>query len=153
MALWMPPIASYAAMASSTETTVSTSTVGAAPLRYPTSALPPLEPMDMSPPLTTEQLLLMAGIDRGGRGRTPPQTPTTPGLPQPRPRMPQLQVPAPKRQAATTQTPYRQQVFPPPAPAPRPSAATSASQSQEREGPAGEETGTRGRSSSRGRRD
>ena len=67
-ALWTPPIVTYAAMASSTETTASTSTVGATPSRYPTSGLPPLEPMDTSPPLTTEQLLLTAGVGRGARG-------------------------------------------------------------------------------------
>ena len=82
-ALWMPPIASYAAMASSTETTVSASTGGAAPLGYPTLAMPPLEPMEMLAPLLKEQLLLMAGVGRGGRGWTPPQTPTAPGLHQP----------------------------------------------------------------------
>ena len=149
-ALWMPPIVSYVAMASSTETTVSTSTVGAAPLGYPTSAMPPLEPMEMLPPLPREQLLLMAGIGRGGRGRTLPQTPTAPGLRQPRPRMPQPQVPAPGRQGATAQTPYQQQVFPPLTPAPRPRATPSASQSQGRERPADEETEARGRSSSQG---
>ena len=142
MALWTPPVVSYVAMASSTETTVSTST-----------EMPPLESMDTSPPLMTEELLRMAGIGRGGRGQTPSQTPTTPGLRQPRPRMPQPQVTTPGRQAATAQTPYRQQVFPPLALAPRPSAATRAPQSQGQEGPAGEETGTRGRSSSRGPRD
>ena len=67
--------------------------------------------------------------------------------------MPHPQVPAPGRQGATTQTPYQQQVFPPPTPAPRPSATPSASQSQGRERPAGKETGTRGRLSSRGHRD
>ena len=149
-ALWLPPIVSYMAMASSTETTVSTSTVGAAPLGYPTSAMPPLEPMEMSPPLPMEQLLLTAGIGRGGRGRTPPQTPTAPGLRQPRPRTPQWQVPTPRRQGATAQTTYWQQVFPPPTPAPRPRATPSASQSQGQERPADEETEARGRSSSQG---
>ena len=153
MALWTPPVVSYVAMASSTETTVSTLTVGTARSWYPTSEMPPLESMDMSPPFTMEELLRTAGIGRGGRGRTPPQTPTAPGLHQLRPRTPQPQVPAPGRQASTAQTPYRQQVFLPPAPAPRPSAATRAPQSQGREGPANEETGTRGRSSSWGPRD
>ena len=150
MALWTPPIASYAAMASSMETTVSTSTVGAAPLGYPTSVMPPLELMEVSPPLTMEQLLLTAGIGRGGRGWTPPQTPTTPGLCQPRPRMPQLQVPAPRRQGATAQTAYHQQVFPPLTPAPRQRATPSVSQSQGWERSADVETGARGRSSSWG---
>ena len=109
--------------------------------------------MDTLPPLTMEQLLLTAGVGRGARGWTPPRIPTTPGPHQPRPRMPHPQVPAPRRQGATAQTPYRQQVFPPPTPAPRQSATPSASQSQGRERPAGEETGTRGRSSSWGPRD
>ena len=121
-ALWMPPVVSYMAIASSTETTASTSTVGVTPSRYPTSGLPPLEPMDTSPPLTTEQLLLTAGVGRGTRGRTSPRTPTTPGPRQPRQGTPHPQVPTPRRQGATAQTPYRQQVFPPPTPAPRQSA-------------------------------
>ena len=149
-ALWMPPIASYMAMASSTETTVSASTGVAVPLGYPALAMPPLEPMETSPPLPMEQLLLTVGVGRGGRGRTPPQIPTTPGLRQPRPRMPQPQVPTPGRQGATAQTPYRQQVFPPLTPAPRPRATPSASQSQGQERPADEETEARGRSSLRG---
>ena len=152
MALWMPPVVSYVAMASSTETTASTSTVGMTPSRYPTPELPPLEPMDTSPPLTTEQLLLMAGIGRGTRGWTPPWIPTAPGPRQPRPRTPHSQVPAPGRQGATAQTPYQQQVFPPPTPAPRQSATPSASQSQSQR-PASKETGTRGRSLSQGPRD
>ena len=129
-ALWMPPIVSYAAMASSTETMASTSTFGAAPSGYPTTGMPPLEPMDTLPPLTMEQLLLMTGVGRGGRVRTPPRTPTIPGPHQPRPRMPNPQLPTPGRQGATAQTPYRQQVFLPLTPAPRPSATPSASQSQ-----------------------
>ena len=77
MALWMPPIVSYVAMASSTETTASTSTIGVTPSRYQTSGLPPLEPMDTSPPLTMEELLLTAGVGRGARdgpchGHPPP---------------------------------------------------------------------------------
>ena len=48
------------------------------------------------------------------------------------------------------QTPYRQQVVPPPTQAPRSRATPSASQSQGRERPAEEGTETRGRSSSRG---
>ena len=113
MALWMPPVVSYVAMASSTETTASTSAVGVTPSSYQTSGLPPLEPMDMMPPLTTENLLLTAGVSRGTRGQYPPRTPTTPGPRQPRPRMPHPQVPTPGRQGATSLTPYRQQVLPP----------------------------------------
>ena len=140
MALWTSPAASYVAMASSTETTASTSTVGTTPLRYQTSGLPPLEPMDMLLPLTMEELLQTAGVGRGARGRTPLRTPTAPGPHQPRPRTPPPQVPTPRRQEATTPTPYWQQVFPPPTPAPRQDATPSASQSQGQERPAGEET-------------
>ena len=95
MALWTPPIASYVAMASSTETTASTSTVGATPSRPQTSALPPLEPMDTLPPPTMEELLMTAGVSRGTRGWTPLRTPTAPGPRQPGPRTPHPQVPTP----------------------------------------------------------
>ena len=149
-ALWMPPIASYAAMASATETMASASTGVAPPPGYPALPMPQLEPMETSLPLTMEELLLTAGVVRGGRGWTPPQTPTTPGLRQPRPRMPQPQEPTPGRQGATAQTPYRQQVILPPTQAPRSRATPSASQSQGRERPADEGIETRGRSSSRG---
>ena len=149
-ALWTPSIASYMVMASSTETTVSASTGVAAPPGYPSLAMPPLEPMETLPPLPMEQLLLTAGVGRGGRGRTSLQTPTTPGLRQPRPRTPQLQVPTPGRQGATAHTPYRQQVFPPLTPAPRSRATPSASQSQGQERSADEGMETRGRSSSWG---
>ena len=106
MALWTPPIASYVAMASSTETMASTSAVGVTPSWYQTSGLPPLEPMDTMPPLTTEDLLLTAGVGRGARGWTPLRTPTAPGPHQPRPRTPHPQVPTPGRQGATALTPY-----------------------------------------------
>ena len=59
-------------------------------------------------------------------------------------------MPAPGRQGATAQTPYRQQVFPPPTLAPRSRATPSASQSQGQERLADEGTEARGRSSSRG---
>ena len=153
MALWTPPITSYAAMVSSTETTASNSTVGMTLSRPLTPGLPPLELMDMSHYPTTEELLRMAGVSRGARGWTPLQTPTAPGPHQPGPRTPHPQVPTPGRQEATAPTPYWQQVFPPPTPAPRQDATSSASQSQEQERPADEETRPQGRSSSRGPRD
>ena len=152
-ALWMPPVASYAAMASSTETMASTSAVGVTRSRYQTSRLPPLEPMDTSPPLTAEDLLLTAGVGRGASGWTPLRTPTAPGPRQPRPMTPHPQVPTPGRQGATTLTPYQQQVFPPQTATPRQGATSSATQSQGQERLAGKETGPRGRSSSRGPRD
>ena len=76
MALWSPPVASYAAMASSTETIASTSTVGVMASRTSgTSGMPLLEPMETSPTLTTANLLLTAGVGRGARGWTPPWHP------------------------------------------------------------------------------
>ena len=95
-ALWSPPVASYAAMASCTETTTSTSTVGVTASRTSgTSGMPLLEPMETLPPLTTADLLLTAGVGRGARGRTPPRAPTTPGPCQSRPRVPSPQMPTP----------------------------------------------------------
>ena len=149
-ALWTPPVASYVAMASATETTASTSAGVAPPPGYPDLPMPPLEPMEMSPPLPTGELLLTAGVGRGGQGWTPPQTLTTPGLSQARPGTPQPQVPVPGRQGATAQTPYQQQVIPPPTLAPQPRATPSTSQSQGWERPTAGETERRGRSSSRG---
>ena len=139
-ALWAPPTVSYAAMVSSTETTASTSVAGATPLP---PGMPTLEPMDMSPAPTAENLLATAGVGRGHKPRTQPRTPTAPGLHQMRPSMPQQQVPTPGRQEAT---PYRQQVFPPRCAVPKPSATPSAC--QDHEDPAREEEGARGRSSS-----
>ena len=68
LALWMPPTMSYAAMASSTETTASSSVARVTPPSYPPLGIPPLEPMDMLPAPTSENLLATAGIGRGGRG-------------------------------------------------------------------------------------
>ena len=146
----MPPTASYVTMASSTETKASTSAVGVTPPSYPPPGLPPLEAMGTLPPLTSENLLLTAGVGRGGRGQTQLWIPTVPGPHQTRPRMPQLQVPIPRRQEATPVTPYRQQVYPPRTAAPKPSTTPSATQGQGHEEPAREDPGTRGRSSSRG---
>ena len=58
-ALWTPPTMSYVAMASSTETTASSSVGRAPPPRYPTPGLPPLEPapMDMLLAPTSKNLL------------------------------------------------------------------------------------------------
>ena len=57
-ALWTPPMMSYVTMASSTETTASSSVGGVPPLRYPPSGLPPLDlaPMDTLPTPTSENL-------------------------------------------------------------------------------------------------
>ena len=112
-ALWTPPMTSYVAMASSTETTASSSAAGVPPLRYPPPGLPPLEPMDMLLAPTLENLLATAGVGRGSRGQSQPSTPTAPGLCQLRPMAPQQQTPTPGRQETNQVTPYRQQVYPP----------------------------------------
>ena len=115
LALWMPPMTSYAAMASSTETTASSSAAGVPPPRYPPPGLPPLEPasMDMLVALTLENLLATAGVGRGGRGQRQSGAPTAPGLRQMRPTAPQQRMPTPGRQETSQATPYRQQVYPP----------------------------------------
>ena len=110
-ALWMPLMMSYVAMASSTETTASSSVAGVPPPRYPPPGLPPLEPMDMLPALTSENLLATAGVSRGGRGQRQPSTPTAPGLCQTRPTAPQQWTPTPRRQETNQATPYWQQVY------------------------------------------
>ena len=150
-ALWTPPTVSYATMASSTETTASTSAVGVTRPSYRPPGLPPLEAMDTLPAPTSENLLLTTGVSRGSRGWTQPQIPTTPGLRQMRPRMPQSQAPTPRRQEATPATPYQQPVYPPRTAAPKLSTTPSATQGCE--GLAREDGGTRGRSSSRGSQD
>ena len=146
--LWMPPTVSYATMASSTETTASTSATGVTPPSHLPPRAPAIEPMDTLPPLTTENLLATAGVSRGRKPQTPPQMPAAPGLRQMRPQTPQQQAPTPGGWEATQATPYRQQVFPPKCPAPK--LSTTPSASQDHGDPAGEAEGTRGRSSSRG---
>ena len=113
LALWMPPMMSYVAMASSTGTMASSSVGGVPPLRYPPPGLPPLEPVPMDTLLapTSENLLATAGVGRGGRGLRQPRTPTAPGLCQTRPTAPPQWMPTPGRQEASQVTPYRQQVY------------------------------------------
>ena len=53
-ALWTPPMVSYVAMVSSTETTASTSVAGVTRPSYPPPGMPPLEAMDTLPAPTTE---------------------------------------------------------------------------------------------------
>ena len=81
-ALWMPPTMSYTTMASSTETTASSSVGGVPPLRYPPPGLTPGDPAPMDTLLapTSENLLATAGVGRGSRGLRQPRTPTAPGL-------------------------------------------------------------------------
>ena len=112
-ALWMPLTMSYTAMASSTETTASSSVAGVPPLRYPPPGLPPLEPAPMDTLLapTSENLLATAGVGRGSRGQKQPSTPTAPGPHQTRPMAPQQQMPTPGRQETSQATPYQQQVY------------------------------------------
>ena len=143
-------------MVSSTETTASTSVAGVACPSYPPPGMPPLEAMDTLPAPTTENLLATAGVGRGGRPRSQPRTPTTPGIHQMRPKAPQQLVPAPKRQETNQVTPYQQQVYPPQhttgvgRATPKPSTAPSTSQGPEE--PAREDEDARGRSPSCGPR-
>ena len=112
-ALWTPPMMSYMAMASSTKTTASCSVAGVTPPSYPPPGMPPLEAMDTLPAPTLENLLATAGAGRGGRARSQPRTPTTPGVHQTRPTAPRQQVPTPGRHEMNPATPYQQQVYPP----------------------------------------
>ena len=144
---------SYMAMISSTETTASTSVAGATRPSHPPPGMPLLKAMDTLPAPTTENLLASAGVSRGGRPRSQPGTPTTPGIHQMRPRAPQQQVPTPTRHEATQATPFQQQVYPPQHTTgvghatPKPSTAPSTSQGHEEL--AREDEDARGRSSSR----
>ena len=146
--LWTPPTESYVTMASSTETTASTSATGVTPSSHLPLRVPAIEPMDTLPPPTMENLLATAGVGRGRKPQTLPRMPAALGLQQMRPRMPQQQAPTPGGREVMQATPYRQQVFPPKRPAPKPSATPSAS--QDHGDPAREAEGARGRSSSRG---
>ena len=155
-ALWTPPMMSYATMASSTETTASSSGGWVPPLRYPPPGLPPLElaPMDTLLAPTSENLLATAGVGRGGRGLRQPRTPTAPGLHQTRPTAPPQQMPIPGRQEASQVTPYRQRVYPPRHTTgvrmTTTKASTAPRTSQGRDETARGSEGARGRSSSRG---
>ena len=155
-ALWTPPMVSYAAMISSTETTASTSAARATHPSHPPPGLPPSEAMDMLPAPTTENLLATAGVSRGARPRSQRETPTAPGIHQTRPKMPQQLAPTPRRHEATQATPYRQQVYPPQhttgvgRTTSKPSTAPSTSQGHEVS--AREDEDARGRSLSRGPR-
>ena len=141
-----PPTVSYVAMVSSTETTASISATGVTPPSHLPPRAPAIEPMDMLPPPTTENLLATAGISRGCKPQTLPRMPAAPGLRQMRPRTPQQQAPTPGGQEAMQATPFWQQVFPPKLPAPK--LSTTPSASQDHGDPAGEAEGARGRSSS-----
>ena len=153
-ALWTPLTMSYMAMASSTETTASSSVAKVPPLRYLPPGLPPLEPMETLPAPTSENLLATAGVGRGGRGQRQPSTPTALGIHQTRPMALQQQMPTPGRQETNQVTPYWQQVY-----LPRhatgvqmttPKSNTAPSTSQSCSEMAGESEDGRGRSSSRG---
>ena len=87
--LWTPPKMSYAAMASFTETTASTSATGVTPPSHLPPRAPATEPMDMLPPPTMENLLASAGVGRGYRPWALLPVPAALGLCQMRPRMPQ----------------------------------------------------------------
>ena len=145
---------SYAAMASSTETTASSSAAGVTPPSYPPPGMPPLEPMDTLPAPTSENLLATAGVGRGSRRRSQPRTPTAPGIHQMRPMAPQQWMPTPGRQETNQVTPYHQQVYPPRRTSgvqtTTPKQSTAPSTSQGHGEMAGESEDARGRSSSRG---
>ena len=100
-------------MASSTETTASSSVAGVTPPSYPPLGIPPLEPMDTLLAPTSENLLATAGVGRGSRGQSQPRASTTPGILQMRPTAPQQWAPTPRRQETNQVTPFRQQVYPP----------------------------------------
>ena len=140
-------------MVSSTETTASTSVAGVTHLSYPPPGMPPLKAMDTLPAPTMENLLATAGVGRGGRPRSQPRTPTTPGIHQMRPRVPQQLAPAPERQEMNQVTPYQQQVYPPQHTTgvghATPKSSTAPSTSQGREELAREDEDARGRSPSR----
>ena len=148
--LWAPPSLRYAAMVSSTETRASTSTSGATSTSHSLPRDPLGEPMDMSSPLTTENLLATAGICRVRRPRVPLNRPTAPGIRQTRPQMLQQLASTTGEQGTRLATPYQQQVLPPKCPAP--SSSTASSTSRDQEGPTGETESAWGRSSSRGPR-
>ena len=93
-------------MASSTETTASSSVARVTPLSYPPPGMPPLEAMDTLLAPTSENLLAAAGVGRGGRTQSQPRTPTAPGVHQTRPMVPQQWVPTPGRQEMNQMTPY-----------------------------------------------
>ena len=152
LALWTPPTMSYVAMASSTETTASSSAAKVPPPRYPPLGLPPLEPMDTLPAPTSENLLATAGVGSGGRGQRQPSTPTAPGICQTRPTAPQQWTPTPGRQEMNQVTPYWQQVYPSQRATgvqmTTPKSSTAPSTSQGCSEMAGESKDGRGRSSS-----
>ena len=78
--LWTPPTESYVTMASSTETTASTSATGVTPPSHLPLRAPAIEPMDTLLPPTTENLLATASVGQGHKPQTPPQMPAAPGL-------------------------------------------------------------------------
>ena len=126
-ALWTPPMVSYVAMVSSTETTASTSATGVTHPSYLPPGMPPLKAMDMLLAPTMENLLATAGVGRGSRTQNQLRTPTTPGIRQMRPRAPLQQAPTPRRQEVTQATPYWQQVYPPQCTTPKLSTTPSTS--------------------------
>ena len=78
--LWTPPMMSYPAMASSTETTASSSVGGVPPQRHPPAGLPPVDPAMMS--YATMASIPEAAASSSASG-VPPQRHPPPGLPLP----------------------------------------------------------------------
>ena len=89
--LWTPPMMSYPAMASSTETTASSSVGGVPPQRHPPAGLPPVDPAMMS--YATMASLPEAAASSSASG-VPPQRHPPPGLPLPQ-QIPMDTLPAP----------------------------------------------------------
>ena len=71
MALWAPPMMTYGDMASSSETTASSSAAGVTRQSHLQPGRPTTEPMDTLPAPTMKNLLATAGIGRGLRPRMP----------------------------------------------------------------------------------
>ena len=89
--LWTPPTTSYPVMASSTETTASSSVGGVPPQRHPPVGLSPVDPAVMSYATMASIPEAAASPSAGG---VPPQRHPTPGLPPPQ-QIPMDMLPAP----------------------------------------------------------
>ena len=78
--LWMPPTMSYPTMASSTETTASSSVEGVPLQRHPPPRLPPVDPAMMS---YATMASLPEAVASSSASGVPPQRCPPPGLPLP----------------------------------------------------------------------
>ena len=120
-ALWVPPQASYASMASSMITTASTPMIGVSATAGPPPGFPtrgPPSPMDVSPASQSYNLLAQAGVSRGlGSQHTPgsagPQAPGATSLCQEWPSTLHQQTATSGSHEVTQATPYWQAIYPP----------------------------------------